>query len=203
MAHAHRELTRCAAAAAILGAAMICGCASTPGPAPAGGPAHAPAAAAPQPPAAFYDWRGLIPAPFGTLLKDMPIALTEVLVFHDPAAAGEHGNDDGDCYTTQGISPPPFLGRRRDGYLLCFEHDHLSRIQASVSIPASDAPTLFAAACRQWQRGPGGAADSEPSCTGRDGTTNFDARLGAGEPPQAADAAAMVLTLTLHDHPPQ
>lgn len=193
MARAHRELAPCAAAAAVVGA-MLAGCAAAPG---ASSPPNAAghAAAAPPPPAAFYDWRGLIPAAFGTLLKDMPVALTEVLMFHDPAAS-ERGTEDGDCYTTRGVSRPPFLGQTPDEYLLCFEHDHFSRIQTSVSIPAADAPTLFAAACKQWQHGIAGAADSAESCMGRDGNTDFSARLGAGEPP------AMALTLTLHDRPP-
>ena len=32
---------------------------------------------------ASYDWHGLVLAPFGTLLKESPIALHEVLLFHE------------------------------------------------------------------------------------------------------------------------
>ena len=201
MAHAHRALAPGATAAALLGATMVSGCASAPHPAQATGPSPAPAAAAS--PAGFYDWRGLVPVPFGTLLKDMPIALTEVLMFRDPAG-GDHGHDDGDCYTPAGISPPPFLGHRPDDYLLCFEHDRLSRIHASVGISASDAPALLAAACEQWQRGaPAAATRGAEGCEGNDGTTEFSARLIAGEPvPEVDTAGVATLAFTLHDHRP-
>src|ERR1700686_4317644 len=35
-----------------------------------------------------YDWHGLLIAPFGSVLKDIPVALHEVLLFRDEA----HGN---------------------------------------------------------------------------------------------------------------
>ena len=35
---------------------------------------------------ASYDWHGLVLMPFGTLLKSSPIALHEVLLFHDDNA---------------------------------------------------------------------------------------------------------------------
>src|SRR5271155_1678044 len=56
-----------------------------------------------------YDWHGLLIAPFGSLLKDIPIALHEVLLFRDQ----EHGGaaaDDAECYA--GDAPAPrFAGR--------------------------------------------------------------------------------------------
>jgi hypothetical protein len=124
------------------------GCASSPGPPP---PGAAPPAAAESRTAA-YDWRALVLVPFGTLFKDMPLALTEVLTFHD-SAEPRRANEDQDCYTTQGVAPPNLLGYRPDEYLLCFDHDRLSRIHASASVPAADAASLLAAACAEWQRG--------------------------------------------------
>lgn len=232
MAHAHRALAP--AFAAVLGTAMTAGCLSTPGASPPAAPhtSHAargaPVAAA-QPQAALYDWHTLIPVPFGTLLKDMPIALTEVLIFHD-SAQSERGSEDGDCYTTEGLSQPAFLGREPDDHLLCFDHDRLTRIQISVSVPAADAPALFAAACAQWQRGAAGAAANSgaaheasapgaaasgasgaaDSCTGSDGNTDFRAHLGAGDAPHqpaaaaapAAEAPAATVSFTLCEHLP-
>ena len=98
-------------------------------------------AAAPQAPQAIvrtsYDWHGLLLVPFGTLLKDSPLALHEVLLFHDAARLGS-GNEDGDCYGID-APPPQFAGRRPEDYRLCFDHDRLSRIEAFVQLPADGA----------------------------------------------------------------
>ncbi len=125
--------------------------------------------------------------PFGTLLKDSPLALHEVLLFQEAAQDGG-GAPRPDCYAPSG-GPPPFVGRQPDEYLLCFSHDRLSRIDASVRLPAESAGPLFAAACAQW-RGTRAPAEQTPdSCEGRDGMTRFSARLAA-EPPSGAPASA-------------
>jgi hypothetical protein len=166
-----------AAPAAAAAALMLYACAST-----GTGPRAAPSLAAerPAPPAADADWHALVIVPFGTLLKDVPFHLAEVVVFHDSAADG--GHEDRDCYTLQGRSPPAFFGRPVDEYSLCFSSDRLNRIEASVRLPAESAAAQFAAGCAAWQRGgtPGTAASDH--CAARDGGTEVEARLTAGEP---------------------
>src|ERR1700732_3251517 len=49
-------------------------------------PAHEPADAS-------YDWHGLLIAPFGSVLKDIPAALHEVLLFRDEAHSGAVGDN--------------------------------------------------------------------------------------------------------------
>jgi hypothetical protein len=165
-------------------------------------PRHAPPHAAPVD--TSYDWHGLILLRFGTLLKDSPIALHEVLLFQDAAHGGGGGGGGDraseDCYTIGGV-PPPFVGRRPDEYLLCFSHDHLIRIDASVRLPAESAGPIFAAACAQWRATEAPVAQAPGSCDGRDGTTRFSARL-AGDPESAAAAsapAAVALSISLFD----
>ena len=105
--------------------------------------------------------------PFGTLFKDSPLALHEVLLFQDVAqAGGDTANQD--CYAIDG-APPPFVGRRPDEYLLCFSHDRLIRVDASVRLPAASAGALFAAACAQW-RGSAARRRSTPSTVARAAT---------------------------------
>jgi hypothetical protein len=146
----------------------------------------------PVAPPASFDWHALILVPFGTALKDVPLALTEVLLFQDAAhAAGASAQKD--CYTVDGVSPPQFLGQRPDDYLLCFEHDRLHRIEASVQLPALRAGQIFAAACRDWQlraKAVAGAAaadaavdDAAETCAGSDDVAEFSAALRTGAPP--------------------
>jgi hypothetical protein len=128
---------------------------------------------APTPPAAHepadgsYDWHVLLIAPFGSVLKDIPVALHEVLLFRDDAhgnaapgnaaagnaATGRVGADaavvDAECYAAD-TPAPRFVGRIPDEYLLCFKQDRLSRVQASVRVAAAQASDLFAAACAGW-----------------------------------------------------
>src|SRR5450631_759774 len=110
---------------ALSGAAALCACISRPV------PPHAPASGT------AYDWRGLMIMPFGTLLKDSPLALHEVLLFHDTA---QEGGDvpHRDCYAPAG-EPPLFVGRRPDEYLLCFSDDRLARVDASARLPGDSA----------------------------------------------------------------
>jgi hypothetical protein len=168
---------RFGAAAALAGAGMLAACASSNVPSggkvPGRGSASAPAAAS-------YDWRPLMMLPFGTLLKDVPYRLGEIVVFHD--SAGESGGqEDRDCYTLRDTAPPRFFGQQVDEYALCFSRDRLNRLEASVSLPPETASAQFAAACAEWQRtGTPGAAESE-RCEVRDGATEIDARLTTSE----------------------
>jgi hypothetical protein len=147
------------------------------------------------PPDAAYDWHGLMIMPFGTVLKDSPLALHEVLLFQDAAQGGGDALHQ-DCYAIAG-APPPFVGRRPDEYLLCFNHDRLIRIEASVRLPTQSAGPLFAAACAQW-RGTRAPAEQTPdSCEGRDGMTGFSARLAAEPEPATSAPAAATLSISL------
>src|SRR5258706_12544290 len=78
---------------------------------------------------ASFDWHPLVVAPFGMRLVDSPIRLHEVLLFHDESL-GSADIESKDCYAIEG-TPPTFVGRRPDEYLMCFEHDRLSRTNAS------------------------------------------------------------------------
>src|SRR5258707_15738106 len=91
-----RRPCRIAWSGALLGALVACRAPS---------PRAAPPDRAPPPPAthepgdASYDWHGLLIAPFGSVLKDIPLALHEVLLFrddaHGSAAAGNAAAGNG------------------------------------------------------------------------------------------------------------
>jgi hypothetical protein len=157
-------------------------------------PAHVPADAS-------YDWHGLLIAPFGSVLKDIPVALHEVLLFRDEAHGGAAADNasaaDAECYATD-APVPRFVGHIPDEYLLCFRQDRLSRIRASVRLTAAEGPGVFAAACAVWLKDapPIGAA-----CEGRDGAIRFRSRLGE-EPGQAEmPEVETVLSITLDGAP--
>ncbi len=210
MAHAHRRIDA-AARAGVRAAAWFCaacafGCASSPHPSPSAGPSVPPPRAPTQaPPSASYDWRPLIVVPFGTLLKDMPLALDEVLMFHDaggtsatggpaagvPAAGPANDVESGDCFSLNGSSPPQFLGRRPDPYLLCFEHDRLHRIEASVQLAAGDAAQLLDALCAQWLGSADDRARTPDGCAGSDGGVRLSVRIAPG----AESSATLSITL--------
>lgn len=130
---------------------------------------------APPSPDVSYDWHVLVIAPFGSTLKDVPLTLHEVLLFREEAHAVA---DDAECYAPDAPAPR-FAGRAPDDYLLCFKHDRLSRIQASVRLADPGASGEFAAGCAGWLRhaAPGSEAQSERACEGREGGIRFSARL--------------------------
>ena len=185
-----------------------------------------PAAPPPESPAlsdASYDWHGLLIAPFGSVLKDVPLTLHEVLLFRDEAH-GAGAADEAECYAG-GTPPPRFVGRTPEEYLLCFKQDRLSRIQASVRLTAVEAPTVFAAACARWSKqatpriaipattatpaaataegigATGDAAQSPVACEGHDAGIHFTGHLEA-DPAHAENSPEdQVLSITL-DGPP-
>jgi hypothetical protein len=169
-----------------------------------------PAPAAHVPADASYDWHGLLIAPFGSVLKDIPVSLHEVLLFRDEghggAAADNASAADAECYATEAPAPR-FVGHIPDEYLLCFRQDRLSRIQASVRLTATEAPGVFTAACADWRKEapavevPGASVPSGAACEGRDGAVRFKARLG--EEPVAAETTRTeaVLSITLDSAP--
>jgi hypothetical protein len=160
-----------------------------------------------------YDWHVLVIAPFGSVLKQIPLSLHEVLLFHDQARGGKA--DDAECYASDAPAPR-FVGRTPDEYLLCFKEDRLARIQASVRLTAAEAPEVFAAACTHWLKnatqatgaaaagaaaGNGAAsetgaprttdaettgAQSADACKGREDSVRFNAHLGEEAPPPEA-----------------
>jgi hypothetical protein len=191
MARAHRGFAPTPAAAACA-LAMLTGCASS----SPGEQASVRGSTAAATPAPADDWHTLLMLPFGTLLRDVPFRLDEVVVFHDSASIPA-GREDHECYTLQDTAPPRWFGRPAEGYSLCFSADRLNRIEASVSLPAESASAQFAAACARWQRtGLPRLADPD-RCETQDGTTELDARLTLSE-----TSAAPAISIALIDQTP-
>jgi hypothetical protein len=175
--------------AATAAGVLLSACASAPsGPVPPPPPLKAPLDAS-------YDWHVLLLAPFGSLLKDVPLPLHEVLLFRDEGES-RPAADDAECFAIDGALPR-FVDQPLDEYLLCFRHDRLSRIVAAVRLPAPKAATDFADACTLWLKNAGAAAQAagaEPaavfttgaSCAGNDADIGFSAGLEAD--PDGADA---------------
>lgn len=176
---------------------VLAGCAA----APKGAPMPPPAPAAPILDAS-YDWHVLLLLPFGSVLKDAPFTLHEVLMFRDTAHAAQ--GDDAECYALD-QAPPRFLKRTPGDYLLCFKHDRLARVEATVNLPPAEAAQIFGDACGLWQRNAaptgaepavGQAAPAVPgasaTCEGRDGNVGYGGRLE-----ENADLTERVLSIRL------
>jgi hypothetical protein len=146
-------------------ALLLAACASTPKPAVL--------PPAPAPLDASYDWRVLVTAPFGTLLKDMPLPVHEVLLFRD-AGHGAAPADEGECYAVNG-TPPRFIQRTPEVYLLCFKRDRLQRIEASVRAEQAEAAKIYADACGLWTTH--AASGNTAACEGVDGNVAFSGHL--------------------------
>lgn len=131
----------------------------------------------------------------GRLLKDMPVTLHEVLLFREEAKRSE--TDDGDCYAIDATAPT-FIARLPEEYLLCFKHDRLARIEATVRVPQEQAAKIFADACGLWFKNAvlpapsiAAASQSAPAtCTGQDGAVAFSGRLEVE--PGEADASLSI-----------
>jgi hypothetical protein len=191
--------------------ASLAGCHSA---SPRATPPVAPPAESPAQSDASYDWHGLLLAPFGSVLKDVPLTLHEVLLFHDEAH-GANAADEAECYA--GAAPPPrFVGRTPDEYLLCFKQDRLSRVQASVRLSAVEAPGVFAAACTRWSKqakpthespgtegagAAGAAAQASSACEGHDGGIHFSGHLEADPAHAGNSPQEQVLSITLDSSP--
>jgi hypothetical protein len=138
-------------------------------------PMPKPAIAPPAPPPldASYDWHTLLIAPFGSVLKDVPLTLHEVLVFRDEAHSASPA-DDPECYALNGTAPR-FIARTPSEYLLCFKHDRLSRVEATVRLPRDESAHIFAEACGLWMKN--AQVPNAAGCEGADGGVAFNARL--------------------------
>jgi hypothetical protein len=170
------------------GLLMLAACASPP---PKDHPPEARPAQSDAAANAFFDWHPLVVAPFGTRLVDSPIRLHEVLLFREQSH-GPAEIESKDCYAADG-TPPTFIGQAPDEYLLCFEHDRLDRIDASVRIAADTAARVFGRACALWLGNAQPLAEADDACEGRDGDIAFSARLAAvpGE-----NTAELLMTLS-------
>jgi hypothetical protein len=168
---------------------MLAACAAS-APKPAAAPAPAPA-----PLDASYDWHVLLVVPFGSVLKDVPLTLHEVLLFREEAQRAAPA-DELECYAVDG-NRPLFVARSPSPYLLCFKHDRLTRVEATVRLPADEAARIFADACGLWMKN---AQPATEECAGSEGGTTF-----AGHFENEADDSAQ-LTVQLDaagsvDHP--
>jgi hypothetical protein len=154
-------------------ALMLAACAA-PQPKPA-----APVEPSPAPLDASYDWHVLLVAPFGSVLKDVPLTMHAVLLFRDEA--GRAAPDEWECYAVDGAHPR-FVARSPSEYLLCFKHDRLSRIEATVQLPAEEAVKIYADACGLWLKKP---VSSGEECAGTDGGITFAGHF-ENEPDESA-----------------
>jgi hypothetical protein len=164
----------------------LAGCATRPvvkAPAAKGQAAGSPAA---EPLDASYDWHGLVLMPFGTLLKSSPIALHEVLLFHDDSHANPPELSK-DCYAVDG-KPPRLVDHEAEEFLLCFSHDRLDHIEASVPMKAGEGLLVLGRACALWLKNSAPPAGRN-SCEGREGDVAFSAHL-AGIPSDTSAGAA-------------
>ena len=132
--------------------------------------------------------------PFGTRLVDIPLHLHEVLLFHDAQRGSAETEaraeaDAEECYAPDGAAPR-LLGRPLDGYLLCFDHDRLKRIDAAVLLAADEAARVFVRACTLWLKTL--VPPDAGTCEGRDGGIAFSARL-AVFPDHPTQALSMTL----------
>jgi hypothetical protein len=188
---------------ALLFAALLAVLAACRAPAPRAAPDRAPAPPdTHEPEDGSYDWHGLIIAPFGSALKEIPATLHEVLLFRE-AQPSTAAAEEAECYAADAPAPR-FVGRIPEEYLLCFKHDRLSRIQASVPLPAAEAADVFAAACAGWLKHAApstadaaalpDAAPTGAACDGSDAEIRFSARL-------EEDAGQTVLSMALDSVP--
>jgi hypothetical protein len=145
---------------------MLAGCAAS-----APKPALPPPGPAPVPLDASYDWHVLLVVPFGSALKDVPLTLHEVLLFRDQAQSAASA-DELECYAVDGTRPQ-FVARLPSEYLLCFKHDRLSRVEATVRLPAEDAARICADACGLWIKNAAAQAGTE-ECAGSQGGVTFE-----------------------------
>jgi hypothetical protein len=148
---------------------------------------------APEPPLqpppldASYDWHVLLIAPFGSVLKDIPGTLHEVLLFRDDERSASSA-DELECYAVDG-KLPRFVSRATVEYLLCLKHDRLSRIEATVWAPAEEAVKIFADACSLWAKHGQPAAEG---CAGTDRGVAYSGHLDS-----EAKGAETALTVQL------
>jgi hypothetical protein len=169
---------------ALMGAVLVLAGCAAPKPKP-------PALPPPPPLDASYDWHVLLIAPFGSVLKDVPATLHEVLLFRDEARTAAAA-DELECYAVDS-KPPRFVARPAAEYLLCFRHDRLSRIEATVRLPVDEAAKIFADACGLW------AKSGQSAAEGCEGTDRGIAYLGHLDSEPQGSVTAMAVQLDAAD----
>jgi hypothetical protein len=174
------------------GLALLLAACAAPPPKPA-----APPEPAPVPLDSSYDWHVLLVAPFGSVLKDVPLTLHEVLLFRDETQRTAAA-DELECYAVDGARPR-FVSRSPSEYLLCFKHDRLSRVEATVQLPADGAVRIFADACGLWMKKPLGATED---CAGSEGGISFAGHFES-EPENFAQLSIQLDAAESLDHPDQ
>ena len=137
-----------------------------------------------------YDWHVLLVAPFGSVLKDVPLTMHEVLLFRDEAHAAGSA-DELECYSVD-AARPRVVDRTPSEFLLCFMHDRLARIEATVRLPADEAARIFADACGLWLKKPLAAGEE---CAGSEGGATFSGHFGN----EADESAQMIIQLDAAD----
>jgi len=172
-------------AAAVL---MLAACAV---PQPKAAPPPVPARA---PLDASYDWHVLLDAPFGSVLKDVPLTLHEVLLFRDEAGHAAPA-DELECYAVDGTRPR-FIARSPSEYLLCFKHDRLARIEATVQLTAEEAARVFADACGMWLKKP---LTTTEECAGSEGGITFSGHFET----ESDESAQLTIQLDAADPAPE
>jgi hypothetical protein len=168
---------------------MLAACAAS-APKPAAPPEPVPA-----PLDASYDWHVLLVVPFGSALKDVPLTLHEVLLFRDEAQ-GAPPSDELECYAVDG-NRPLFVARSPSEYLLCFKHDRLSRVEATVRLNKDDAARIFADACGLWVKN----AQATEECAGSDGGVAFAGHF-ENQPDESAQLSIQLDAADHADHAP-
>ena len=89
--------------------------------------------------------------------------------------------DQLECYAVDGRRPS-FIARVPSEYLLCFKHDRLSRIEATVRLPGDEAARIFADACGLWMKKSSAATEE---CAGSEGGIAFAGHF-ENEPDESA-----------------
>jgi hypothetical protein len=161
--------------APLVGAVIVLAACAASAPKPA-----APVSAAPAPLDASYDWHVLLVAPFGSVLKDVPLTLHEVLLFRDEGRSAASA-DELECYAVDS-GRPLFVARAPSEYMLCFKHYRLARVEASVRLAPDEAARIFADACGLWMKN---AEATSAECAGSDGGIVFAGHF-ENEPDESA-----------------
>jgi len=120
---------------------------------------------APAPLDASYDWHVLLIAPLGSVLRDIPATMHEVLLFRDEQQ-NSAAADELECYAVDGKLP---------------------RFEATVRLPADEAEKIFADACALWGK------SGQPSAEGCEGSDRGVAYIGhLDSEPQGSETAMTV-----------
>lgn len=181
-----------------------------------------------RPEAAAADWRDLLVAPFGSARKDIHRAMHETFLFDavpgasmtsadnkSPEPAGVEASSnlaatDEECFSLSRDLPQMFR-IAPDSYVLCFYHDHLVRVEASLPVASLKVASVWEEICsRVAKLNPETLAEISHTCEGRHASVIFraawpdaslpnDASAPNAMPPSSAAPQIMLLSVTLYD----